>query len=181
MSNENKASEVANGGLTHLDATGAARMVDVSAKPVTLRTATASGAVIMKQETLELITSGRAAKGDVLAVARVAGIMAAKKTGEIIPMCHPLGLDAVNVHFHVAAPGRLAISATATVTGRTGIEMEALTAVAAAALTVYDMCKAVDRSMVITAIQLEEKTGGRSGHFVRLPESETCPCCGITQ
>jgi cyclic pyranopterin phosphate synthase len=153
--------------LTHLDSAGRARMVDVGAKPVTSRRAVASGAVRMKPETLALITSGGVAKGDVLAVARVAGIMAAKKTGELIPLCHPLGLDSVAVELEPSGPDTLAITATATVNGRTGIEMEALTAVSVAALTVYDMCKAVDKNMTISDIRLEEKSGGRSGDYRR--------------
>ena len=154
-------------GLTHLDSAGRARMVDVGAKPVTARRAVASGAVHMLPATLELITSGGIAKGDVFATARIAGIMAAKKTGELIPLCHPLGLDSVSVDLRPGGPGTLRITATATVTGRTGIEMEALTAVSVAALTVYDMCKAVDRQMTIGEIGLEEKSGGRSGDYRR--------------
>jgi cyclic pyranopterin phosphate synthase len=155
--------------LSHLDESGAARMVDVSAKDVTRREALATGCVVMAPATLELITHGQAAKGDVLAAARIAGIMAAKRTGELIPLCHPLGLENVTVTLTPAPPDRLVISARSVVTARTGIEMEALTAVAVAALTVYDMCKAVDRAMQITDIRLEEKTGGRSGHYQRDP------------
>jgi cyclic pyranopterin phosphate synthase len=153
--------------LTHLDATGAARMVDVAAKDITCRVATAEGTVTMKPETLDAIITGTQPKGDVLAVARVAGIMAAKRTGELIPLCHPLGLDAVAVNFTPEPPGRVRISATVTVTARTGVEMEALTAVSVAALTVYDMCKAVDKGMTITGVCLAEKSGGRSGHYRR--------------
>jgi cyclic pyranopterin phosphate synthase len=154
--------------FTHFDETGAGRMVDVSSKPETLRTATASGEVRMKPETLAAIRDGVAtAKGDVLAVARLAGILAAKRTGELIPLCHPLGLDAVTVDFGERPPETLRIQATATLRGRTGVEMEALTAVSVAALTVYDMCKALDRTMEIGAIRLEAKTGGRSGDFQR--------------
>jgi cyclic pyranopterin monophosphate synthase len=153
--------------LTHLDQAGRARMVDVGAKPVTDRYAVASGAVVMKPETLELITSGRNAKGDVLAAARIAGIMAAKRTGDLIPLCHPIGLDSVTVTLEPSATGVLAITARVAVSSRTGVEMEALTAVSMAALTVYDMCKAVDRDMTITDIRLEEKAGGRSGHYRR--------------
>lgn len=153
--------------LTHLDDEGRARMVDVGAKPVTERRAVASGVVRMKPATLKLITSGQLPKGDVLAVARIAGIMAAKKTGELIPLCHPLGLDSVSVDLAPAGPETLAITATATVTGKTGVEMEALTAVSVAALTVYDMCKAVDKDMTVGDIRLDEKTGGRSGHYRR--------------
>lgn len=153
--------------LTHLDQAGRARMVDVGAKPVTDRYAVASGAVVMKPETLELITSGRNAKGDVLAAARIAGIMAAKRTGDLIPLCHPIGLDSVTVTLEPSADGVLTITARVAVSSRTGVEMEALTAVSMAALTVYDMCKAVDRDMTITDIRLEEKAGGRSGHYRR--------------
>ena len=155
--------------LTHFDPDGASRMVDVSEKSPTKRLARASGAVRMEPETLRLILDRKAAKGDVLEVARLAGIMAAKRTADLIPLCHPLGLDAVTVSFHNDGTQTLGIEATATVTGRTGVEMEAMTAVSVAALTVYDMCKAVDRSMEIGPIRLEEKSGGRSGHFVRLP------------
>jgi cyclic pyranopterin phosphate synthase len=142
-------------------------MVDVSVKEITHRVAIASGRIIMAPATLELITSGRAAKGDVIAAARIAGIMAAKRTGELIPLCHPLGLESVTVSLDPAPPDALVITARAVVTGRTGIEMEALTAVSVAGLTVYDMCKAVDRGMRITDIQLDEKSGGRSGHYRR--------------
>jgi cyclic pyranopterin phosphate synthase len=153
--------------LTHFDESGASRMVDVSAKPATVRTARASGKVRMAEATWRLIRDRKLAKGDVCEVARLAGIMAAKRTADWIPLCHPLPLDAVSVSFEFPAPGVLAIVAQVQVTARTGVEMEALTAVSAAALTVYDMCKAVDRAMTIDQIQLEEKTGGRSGRFVR--------------
>jgi cyclic pyranopterin phosphate synthase len=155
------------GELTHFDESGASRMVDVSAKEVTLRTARASGLVQMAPATLELVKDRRLAKGDVLEVARLAGIMAAKRTGELIPLCHPLGLDGVELTLLPVAPDRIRIEAVVRIRGRTGVEMEALTAVSVAALTVYDMCKAVDREMVIARIQLEEKTGGRRGDFVR--------------
>ncbi|ALG07230.1 cyclic pyranopterin monophosphate synthase MoaC [Kibdelosporangium phytohabitans] len=155
--------------LTHLDSAGRARMVDVGGKAVTHRVAVASGTVSMKPETLELITAGEIAKGDVLAAARIAGIMAAKKTGELIPLCHPLGLDSVTVELEPAGPGVLGITATASVTGKTGVEMEALTAVSVAALTVYDMCKAADKDMVVGDIRLEAKSGGRSGDYRRQP------------
>jgi cyclic pyranopterin phosphate synthase len=155
-----------NARLTHLSAEGKAAMVDVGAKPVTARTATASGAVIMDPATLDLILSGNARKGDVIATARIAGIMAAKKTHDLIPLCHPLALTsiAVDVEPDAALPG-LRVSATAKLDGRTGVEMEALTAVSVACLTIYDMAKAVDRGMRITGIRLEEKQGGRSGHW----------------
>ena len=160
--------------LTHFDDSGASRMVDVSAKEVTLRTARASGLVQVSPATLDLVTDRRLAKGDVLEVARLAGIMAAKRTGELIPLCHPLGLDSVELTLTPVAPDRIRIEAMVKIHGRTGVEMEALTAVGVAALTVYDMCKSVDRGMVITRIQLEEKTGGRRGDYVR-SEGETAP------
>jgi len=152
--------------LTHFDAKGDAHMVDVSDKDVTSRTATARGSVIMAAETLTLITEGRAKKGDVLAVARLAGIMAAKKTPDIIPLCHPLALSKVSVELTPnAAESSVEIEATVKVTGKTGVEMEALTAVSAAALTVYDMVKAVDKAMRLTDIRLVHKDGGRSGVY----------------
>jgi cyclic pyranopterin monophosphate synthase len=153
--------------LTHFDTDGASRMVDVGEKPVSVRKARASGRVRMRPETLRLIRDRKAAKGDVLEVARLAGIMAAKRTAEWIPLCHTLPLDAVEIRFAYPDAATLAIEAEARATARTGVEMEALIAVSAAALTVYDMCKAVDRAMVIEAIRLEEKSGGKSGHFVR--------------
>ena len=155
-----------NARLTHLSAEGRAAMVDVGAKPVTARTATASGAVIMDPATLDLILSGNAKKGDVIAAARIAGIMAAKKTHDLIPLCHSLALTsiAVDVEPDAGLPG-LRVSATAKLDGKTGVEMEALTAVSVACLTIYDMAKAVDRGMRITDIRLEEKQGGRSGHW----------------
>ena len=155
-----------NARLTHLSAEGKAAMVDVGAKPVTARTATASGAVIMDPATLDLILSGNAKKGDVIATARIAGIMAAKKTHDLIPLCHPLALTsiAVDVVPDAGLPG-LRVSATAKLDGKTGVEMEALAAVSVACLTIYDMAKAVDRGMRITDIRLEEKQGGRSGHW----------------
>lgn len=145
-------------------------MVDVGAKVQTERFARASGRVRMAPETLKLIRGGKAAKGDVLEVARLAGIMAAKRTGELIPLCHPLGLDAVKVDFEFASEDVLAITSQVSVTAKTGVEMEALVSVTVAALTIYDMCKAVDRGMVIDSVQLEEKSGGRTGHYVRTPE-----------
>jgi cyclic pyranopterin phosphate synthase len=158
-------------GFTHFDEGGASRMVDVSAKAETLRTARASGLVRMQPATLARILDRSLAKGDVREVARLAGIMAAKRTGELIPLCHPLGLDAVAVDLAPEGPDALRIEATVTVRGRTGVEMEALTAVTVAALTVYDMCKAVDRGMTIERVRLEEKTGGRSGTYRREPEA----------
>ena len=151
--------------LTHFDEKGDARMVDVGAKEVTERTATAKGAVVMAPETLELISEGRAAKGDVLAVARLAGIMAAKRTADLIPLCHPLMLSKVSVELVPAPPDLVEIEATVSLAGRTGVEMEALTAVSVAALTVYDMVKAADKGMRITDIRLTHKAGGRSGEF----------------
>lgn len=153
--------------LSHFDDSGAARMVDVSHKGTTERIARASGRVRMQPSTLHLILNQSAAKGNVLEVARLAGIMAAKRTGELIPLCHPLGLDAVTVAFQVEGSTSIAIEAVAKTTGKTGVEMEALTAVSIAALTIYDMVKAVDRELVIEQIQLEEKSGGKSGHFLR--------------
>jgi cyclic pyranopterin phosphate synthase len=151
-------------GLTHLDAAGAARMVDVSAKAETVREAMAKGRVVMQPATLALIRDGAAAKGDVLAAARLAGIMGAKRTAELIPLCHPLALSSVTVDLTLAEDA-VEISATVRVTGRTGVEMEALTAVSVAALTVYDMVKAVDRAMRIEAVRVVQKSGGASGDF----------------
>jgi cyclic pyranopterin phosphate synthase len=153
--------------LTHFDEHGAARMVDTSAKPETLREARASGLVHMAPATLALIRDRGLVKGDVFEVARLAGIMAAKRTGELIPLCHPLPITSATVDFTFAADDLLRIEATVRVYGRTGVEMEALTAVSVAALTVYDMCKAVDRVMTVERIRLEEKSGGRSGPFRR--------------
>ena len=153
--------------LTHFDERGASRMVDTSDKPETLRQARASGLVRMAPATLALIRDRALAKGDVLEVARLAGIMAAKRTGDLIPLCHPLPLTGVTVDFAFTADDLLRVEATARVFGRTGVEMEALAAVGVAALTVYDMCKAVDRTMTIERIRLEEKSGGRSGTFRR--------------
>src|SRR5262250_3924444 len=154
-------------GLTHLDAQGRARMVDVSAKAVTERVAVATATLRMQPATLRRIRSGSIAKGEVLAVARVAGVMAAKRTADLIPLCHPLPVEVAAVDFTPRAGGKLEITATVKVTGKTGVEMEALAAVSAAALTVYDMCKAVDRGMAITDVCLLEKRGGRSGTWRR--------------
>ena len=152
--------------LTHLDATGNAHMVDVSEKHVTSRSATAKAQVLMLPETLALILSGQAKKGDVLATARIAGIMAAKKTHELIPLCHPLLISKVSVDFTAdEKTSSIEVSATVRVEGKTGVEMEALTACSIAALTLYDMCKAVDRGMKITDLRLTEKSGGKSGTF----------------
>jgi cyclic pyranopterin monophosphate synthase len=152
--------------LSHLNDKGEARMVDVSDKTVTSRTAIAEGFVLMAPETLSLILEGKAEKGDVLATARIAGIMGAKKTAELIPLCHPLPLTQVTLDFTPQTdPVGLRVVATAKVEGKTGVEMEALTAVSVACLTLYDMCKAVDRGMTFSGIRLLEKTGGRSGTF----------------
>lgn len=152
--------------LTHIGDDGEARMVDVSDKDVTDRTATARGSVLMAPETLQLIIDGTVKKGDVISVARLAGIMAAKRTADLIPLCHPLALNKIDVDLS-CDPDRNAIEIVATcrVSGRTGVEMEALTAVSTAALTVYDMCKAVDRGMQLTDIRLVHKAGGKSGEF----------------
>ena len=152
--------------LTHLDAQGNAHMVDVSEKHVTQRSATAKAVVEMLPETLNLILDGKAKKGDVIATARIAGIMAAKKTHELIPLCHPLMISKVTVDFAPdVASSAIEVSATVKVEGKTGVEMEALTACSVACLTLYDMCKAVDRGMKITNLRLVEKAGGKSGHF----------------
>ena len=154
--------------LSHIDARGRARMVDVADKTVTAREAIATGIVRMKPEVLRMIVAGQMPKGDVLAVARIAGIMAAKKTPELIPLCHPLPITSVNIDF---APdeehGTILIEARVRVEGKTGVEMEALTAVSLAALTVYDMCKAADKGIVVSDICLQKKTGGKSGTYQR--------------
>jgi cyclic pyranopterin phosphate synthase len=156
------------GQLTHLDAQGNAHMVDVGGKSVTNRSATASAIVTMLPATMQLIVSGGHKKGDVIAVARIAGIQAAKKCAELIPLCHPLMLTSVKVEFELdEANSHVHISATCALDGKTGVEMEALTAVSVAALTIYDMCKAVDKGMVIKQISLQEKKGGKSGHYSR--------------
>lgn len=155
--------------LSHLNARGEAHMVDVSEKAVTSRTAVAEGFVTMALVTLDMILDGTAPKGDVLATARIAGIMGAKMTADLIPLCHPLALSKVTVEFTPDRAGScLRVEATAKVDGKTGVEMEALTAVTVACLTLYDMCKAVDRTMSFSGIRLIEKTGGRSGTF-RVP------------
>jgi cyclic pyranopterin phosphate synthase len=152
--------------FSHFDARGQAAMVDVGAKPATERTATARARVTMLPATAALIRSGGAKKGDVLGVARIAGIMAAKRTSELIPLCHPLPISAVNLELNVEAEA-VEIAATVRTTGQTGVEMEALTAASVAALTVYDMCKSVDRGMRIEAVRLTHKAGGKSGEFVQ--------------
>jgi len=150
--------------LTHLDSQGQARMVDVGGKPETARSATATGRIRMSAEALSAIRDGSGPKGDVLAAARIAGIMAAKKTGELIPLCHPLALDAVTVEF-AFEDGAIRATARASLTGKTGVEMEAMTATSLALLTIYDMAKALDKGMVIEEVRLLEKTGGKSGHW----------------
>jgi cyclic pyranopterin phosphate synthase len=158
--------------LAHFDASGASRMVDVGDKPVTARTAEASGRVRMKPETLQLIQDRCVAKGDVLEVARLAGIMAAKRTADLIPLCHPLALESIEVAFDFPEKDCLQIRTAVRITAKTGVEMEALVAVSTAALTVYDMCKSVDRGMTIERIRLEGKSGGRSGTFQRQDQRE---------
>lgn len=155
-------------GLTHIGKDGAAHMVDVGAKPATERVAVASGRITMTAEALAAIQAGDAPKGDVLGTARIAGIMAAKKTGDLIPLCHPLALDAVNIDFAFEDSGTEAAiraTATASLTGKTGVEMEAMVAVSTALLTIYDMAKAIDKGMVIGEVRLIEKRGGKSGHW----------------
>jgi cyclic pyranopterin phosphate synthase len=154
--------------LTHFDEAGRAAMVDVSGKAETSRTAIARGRITMAPETLALIQGGQVGKGDVLGVARLAGIMAAKRTSDLIPLCHPLMLSKVAVELEAVAPDAVEITATVKVTGQTGVEMEALTAVTVAALTVYDMCKAADRGMRIEAVRLVHKSGGKSGTYEAL-------------
>lgn len=153
--------------LSHIDQKGNAHMVDVGDKPITARMAIAQAEISMQPETLARICQGTMPKGDVFACARVAGIMAAKRTFELIPMCHPLPIESVSVDFEIEKPGRVRVKAMLQCSWKTGIEMEALTAASVAALTVYDMCKAVDRGMEIQNICLVEKVGGKSGHYVR--------------
>jgi cyclic pyranopterin phosphate synthase len=154
--------------LSHLDEQGRARMVDVSEKAASSRVAVARGAIHMRAETLALIRDEKIEKGDVFSVARVAGIMAAKKTSELIPMCHPLNITSVEIDLTSSEnPARVEIEATVRVDGKTGVEMEALTAVSVTALTIYDMCKAVDREMTIRETRLVKKSGGKSGTFIR--------------
>ena len=150
--------------LTHLDDKGAARMVDVGAKAETARSAVAEGCIRMTAEALEALMSGNGPKGDALATARIAGIMASKRTGELIPLCHPLGLESVTVEF-ARESDSIRVTATASLTGKTGVEMEAMTAASVALLTLYDMGKAIDRAMVIEGVRLLEKTGGKSGKW----------------
>lgn len=150
--------------LTHLDDSGAAHMVDVGAKAATARRAVASGRITMSAAALEAIRAGNAPKGDVLGTARIAGIMAAKRTGELIPLCHPLGLEAVTIDF-AYEEGAIRVTARASFTGKTGVEMEAMTATSVALLTIYDMAKAIDKGMVISDVRLIAKTGGKSGDW----------------
>ena len=152
--------------FSHIDEKGNAKMVDVSEKEITRRIAVADGFMRIKPDVLKQITDGNMPKGDVLSTAKIAGIQDAKKTGELIPMCHPLGLDHADIEFEIAADG-IKITATAIVHAKTGVEMEALTAVSVAALTIYDMCKSADKSMAIDKIRLLKKSGGRSGEYIR--------------
>ena len=170
MAKKSKSGAKSSAALTHIDARGEARMVDVSAKPATERTAIAEGRVVMSKATLDMIASGNAKKGDVLGTARIAGIMAAKRTSELIPLCHPLALSKVTVDIEpdTKLPG-LIVQATVKVTGPTGVEMEALTAVSVACLAIYDMVKAVERGIRIEGIHLVEKKGGKSGHYRSRP------------
>jgi cyclic pyranopterin phosphate synthase len=157
--------------LTHFDSTGQAHMVDVAAKPDTHRVAVAVGTIVMRPETLNKIREGSASKGDVLGIARVAAIQGAKRTAELIPLCHPIALSSVNIEFKLLSErNAVECSARTETVGRTGVEMEALTAVSVALLTIYDMCKAVDRGMRIEGIHLMEKRGGKSGHWRAVPE-----------
>ena len=168
--------------LTHFDADGAARMVDVGAKPATHRVAVAEAVVTAAESTIARVRAGDFAKGDVLAVARLAGIMGAKRTADLIPLCHPLGLDAVTIDFEFVGATQLRILATTEVTAKTGVEMEALTAASVAALTVYDMVKAVDRGVSIGPVQLIRKTGGKSGSWERTPsDDQPVTAAGRTQ
>lgn len=158
--------------LTHFNAAGEAHMVDVGEKAATRRLARAEGRITMEPETLRLVVDGRNKKGDVLGVARIAGIMAAKRTSDLIPLCHPLALTRVAIDFEILeAECAISCSATVETSGQTGVEMEALTAVQVALLTVYDMCKAVDRGMTMEGVRLMEKAGGKSGHWLRTPEA----------
>jgi cyclic pyranopterin phosphate synthase len=152
--------------FTHFDAAGNARMVDVSTKDMTKRVATAVGSITLSSEAYAMVRAGTVAKGDVLGVARIAGIMAAKKVDQLVPLCHPLAISGVDIYFDFNDKGStIEIRATVSITGKTGVEMEALTAVSVAALTIYDMCKAVDKTMLISGIRLTSKSGGKSGDF----------------
>lgn len=158
-------------GLTHIDAHGSAKMVDVGAKPATARLAVASGRICMSQSALAAIKAGDAPKGDVLGTARIAGIMAAKRTSELIPMCHPLALDAVAIDF-AWEKDAVRVTASASLTGKTGVEMEAIVAATMALVTIYDMAKALDKGMVIEDVKLIEKRGGKSGHWRAMDEAQ---------
>lgn len=160
------------GNLSHFDEQGHSRMVDVTTKAVTERMARAHGRVRMATDSLRRIVDRKVEKGDVLEVARLAGIMAAKRTADLIPLCHPLPLEAVQIEFEIQQENSISIEAEVRTTARTGVEMEALTAVTVAALTIYDMCKSIDRNIRLEHVQLEEKTGGRSGHYLRPPSTE---------
>lgn len=154
--------------LTHIDKKGKARMVDVTAKEITTREAVAKGSVFMQRRTLQAVLANEIKKGDVLGTAKIAGIMAAKKTGDLIPLCHPLNIDSVDILFEpIRKTNCIDITAIAKASGKTGVEMEALAAVSVAALTIYDMCKAMDKGMIISDIRLIKKTGGRSGTYLR--------------
>ena len=154
--------------LTHVDKKGKARMVDVTAKEITEREAVAKGSIFMKRDTLKAILANEIKKGDVLGTAKIAGIMAAKKTGDLIPLCHPLNIDSVDILFEpIQKTNCIDITAIAKASGKTGVEMEALAAVSVAALTIYDMCKAMDKGMIISDIRLIKKTGGKSGTYLR--------------
>jgi len=168
MTHAKKKKQIANrGNLTHIDEHGRAKMVDVTDKKSTTRKAIARGYIKMKPQTLKRIIDGGIEKGDVLAVAQVAGIMAAKKTHELIPMCHPLQITSVDIDFDTDKKDRIGITATVKTTDRTGVEMEALTAVASTALTIYDMCKSADKDMIVSDILLVKKSGGKSGDYTR--------------
>jgi len=160
------------GNLSHFDEQGRSRMVDVTTKAVTERMARARGRVRMATDSLRRIVDRKVEKGDVLEVARLAGIMAAKRTADLIPLCHPLPLEAVRIEFEILQDNSISIEAEVRTTARTGVEMEALTAVTVAALTIYDMCKSIDRNIRLEEVQLEEKTGGRSGHYLRPSSTE---------
>ncbi len=160
------------GNLSHFDEQGRSRMVDVTTKAVTERMARARGRVRMATDSLRRIVDRKVEKGDVLEVARLAGIMAAKRTADLIPLCHPLPLEAVRIEFEIHQENSISIEAEVRTTARTGVEMEALTAVTVAALTIYDMCKSIDRNIRLEEVQLEEKTGGRSGHYLRPSSTE---------
>ena len=154
--------------LTHVDKKGKARMVDVTAKEITEREAVAKGSIFMKKDTLKAVLANEIKKGDVLGTAKIAGIMAAKKVGDLIPLCHPLNIDSVDILFEpIRKTNRIDITAIAKASGKTGVEMETLTAVSVAALTIYDMCKAMDKGMIISDIRLIKKTGGKSGTYIR--------------